>query len=120
RRCGATAGACAPTPSPPAGDGLNPAPFAAFGGWSGAINAAADKKVKDAAYDFLASMSAPAQANVHVRPGKTAFNPFRGSQFENVDLWVKAGMSKEMAENYLGAIRASLQSPNMILDLRVP
>jgi multiple sugar transport system substrate-binding protein len=29
-------------------------------------------------------------------------------------------MSKGAAENYLGAIRASLQSPNMILDLRVP
>ena len=29
-------------------------------------------------------------------------------------------MSKEAAENYLGAIRDSLQSPNMILDLRVP
>jgi multiple sugar transport system substrate-binding protein len=33
---------------------------------------------------------------------------------------VKAGMSKEAAENYLGAIRSSLESPNMILDLRVP
>jgi multiple sugar transport system substrate-binding protein len=29
-------------------------------------------------------------------------------------------MSKTAAENYLGAIRDSLQSPNMILDLRVP
>jgi multiple sugar transport system substrate-binding protein len=33
---------------------------------------------------------------------------------------VKAGMSKEAADNYLGAIRDSLQSPNMILDLRIP
>jgi multiple sugar transport system substrate-binding protein len=33
---------------------------------------------------------------------------------------VKAGMSKQAAENYLGAIRDSLQSPNMILDLRTP
>ena len=29
-------------------------------------------------------------------------------------------MSKEGADNYLGAIRDSLQSPNMILDLRIP
>jgi multiple sugar transport system substrate-binding protein len=111
---------CDATTCPHAVDGVNHAPFAAFGGWSGAINAAADKKVKDAAYDFLAYMSAPAQSNVDVTLGKTGFNPYRASQFENVDLWVKAGMSKEMAENYLGAIRASLQSPNMILDLRVP
>jgi multiple sugar transport system substrate-binding protein len=65
-------------------------------------------------------MSAPAQSNVDVTLGKTGFNPYRTSQFENTDLWVKAGMSKEAADNYLGAIRDSLQSPNMILDLRVP
>jgi multiple sugar transport system substrate-binding protein len=111
---------CNATTCPHAIDGVNHAPFAAFGGWSGAINAAADKKVKDAAYDFLAYMSAPAQSNVDVTLGKTGFNPYRTSQFENIDLWVKAGMSKEAAENYLGAIRASLQSPNMILDLRIP
>jgi multiple sugar transport system substrate-binding protein len=111
---------CDATTCPHAIDGVNHAPFSAFGGWSGAINAAADKKVKDAAYDFLAYMSAPAQSNVDVTLGKTGFNPYRTSQFENIDLWVKAGMSKEAAENYLGAIRASLQSPNMILDLRIP
>jgi multiple sugar transport system substrate-binding protein len=111
---------CNPTACPHAIDGVNHAPFAAFGGWSGAINAAVDQKVKDAAYDFLAYMSAPEQANVDVTLGKTGFNPYRTSQFEDLDLWVKAGMSKQAAENYLGAIRDSLQSPNMILDLRTP
>ena len=65
-------------------------------------------------------MSAPEQSNVDVTLGKTGFNPYRTSQFEDTDLWVKAGMSKEGADNYLGAIRESLQSPNMILDLRSP
>jgi multiple sugar transport system substrate-binding protein len=111
---------CDATTCPHAIDGVNHAPFAAFGGWSGAVNAAVDQKVKDAAFDFLAYMSAPEQANVDVTLGKTGFNPYRASQFSNVDLWVKAGMSKEAAENYLGAIRDSLQSPNMILDLRTP
>jgi multiple sugar transport system substrate-binding protein len=111
---------CDPTRCPHAVDGVNHAPFAAFGGWSGAINAAADSKVKDAAYDFLAYMSAPQQSNEDVTLGKTGFNPYRTSQFEDTQLWVKAGMSKEAAENYLGAIRDSLQSPNMILDLRIP
>jgi multiple sugar transport system substrate-binding protein len=111
---------CDPTRCPHAVDGVNHAPFAAFGGWSGAVNAAVDQKVKDAAYDFLSYMSAPAQSNVDVTLGKTGFNPYRVSQFENLDAWVKAGMSKGAAENYLGAIRDSLQSPNMILDLRVP
>jgi multiple sugar transport system substrate-binding protein len=111
---------CDATRCPHAIDGVNHAPFAAFGGWSGAINAAVDQKVKDAAYDFLSYMSAPAQSNVDVTLGKTGFNPYRISQFEDTNLWVKAGMSKEAAENYLGAIRTSLQSPNMILDLRIP
>jgi multiple sugar transport system substrate-binding protein len=105
---------------PHAVDGVNHAPFSAFGGWSGAINAAADDKVKDAAYAFLSYMSAPAQSNVDVTLGKTGFNPYRTSQFEDIDVWVKAGMSATAAEDYLGAIRDSLESPNMILDVRVP
>jgi multiple sugar transport system substrate-binding protein len=105
---------------PHAIDGVNHAPFAAFGGWSGAVNAAKDQKVRDAAYEFLSYMSQPEQANEDVTIGRTGFNPYRTSQFESLDLWIKAGMSKAAAENYLGAIKASLDSPNMVLDLRVP
>jgi multiple sugar transport system substrate-binding protein len=101
-------------------DGVNHSPFAAFGGWSGAVNAAKDEKTKAATYAFLSYMSAPEQANVDVTIGITGFNPYRTSQFENLDLWIKAGMSKEAAEVYLGAIKDSLNSPNMVLDLRVP
>ncbi|MDP8958315.1 MAG: extracellular solute-binding protein [Actinomycetota bacterium] len=111
---------CDDTTCPHAVDGVNHAPYAAFGGWSGAINAAVDQSIKDAAYDFLSYMSAPEQANVDVTIGVTGFNPYRTSQFENIDLWVEAGMSEEAAQNYLGAIRDSLESPNMILDLRIP
>jgi multiple sugar transport system substrate-binding protein len=105
---------------PYAVNGINHAPFAAFGGWSGAVNSAKDQKTKDAAYDFLSYMSQPEQANVDVTIGLTGFNPYRTSQFENLDLWLKAGMSRDAAENYLGAIKDSLNSPNMVLDLRVP
>jgi multiple sugar transport system substrate-binding protein len=65
-------------------------------------------------------MSQPEQANVDVTIGKTGFNPYRTSQFESMDLWLKAGMSEPAAKNYLGAIKDSLNSPNMVLDLRVP
>ena len=105
---------------PYAVNGINHAPFAAFGGWSGAINAASSDEVKDAAYDFLSYMSQPAQANEDVTIGITGFNPYRTSQFESLDLWIKAGMSREAAENYLEAIATSLNSPNMVLDLRIP
>jgi multiple sugar transport system substrate-binding protein len=112
--------ACDAKTCPYAIDGINHAPFAAFGGWSGAINKAKDAKTKDAAYAFISYMSQPEQANVDVTIGITGFNPYRTSQFENLDLWKKAGMSETAAKVYLGAIKDSLNSPNMVLDLRVP
>ena len=90
-----------------------------FGGWSGGINAKAQPKVKDAAYALFSYMSQPEQSNVDVTIGATGFNPYRLSQFENLDLWEEAGMSQEAAESYLGAIQNSLNSPNMVLDLRI-
>ncbi len=105
---------------PYAENGVNHAPFAAYGGWSGGINAAADPKVKDAAYAFFSYMSAPEQSNEDVTIGITGFNPYRISQFQNLDLWIKAGMSEQAAKDYLGAIENSLNSPNMVLDLRIP
>ena len=111
---------CTAQNCPHAVNGVNHAPFASFGGWSGAVNAADDPKVKDAAYDFLSYVSQPAQSNVDVTIGKTGFNPYRTSQFTNLDPWIKAGLTQEGAQNYLGAIKDSLASPNMILDMRIP
>lgn len=111
---------CDETTCPYAIDGVNHAPFASFGGWSGGVNAAVDQTKKDAAYAFLSYVSAPDQSNVDVTIGKTGFNPYRISQFENLDNWTAAGMSEAAAQDYLGAINASLSSPNMVLDLRIP
>lgn len=101
-------------------DGVNHAPFAAFGGWSGAINAASDEATAKAAFDYLSYVNQPAQSNVDVTIGATGFNPYRTSQFENLDLWIEAGMDEASANVYLGAIKDSLNSPNMVLDLRIP
>lgn len=111
---------CDATTCPYAVDGVNYAPFASFGGWSGGINAGADDVVKSAAYAFFSYMAAPAQANEDVTIGATGYNPYRISQFSDTALWLEAGMSQEAADAYLGAIEDSLQSPNMVLDLRVP
>jgi multiple sugar transport system substrate-binding protein len=105
---------------PHAIDGVNYAPFAAYGGWSGGVNAAVDDQVKDVAFAFFSYMTQPAQANVDVTIGKTGFNPYRSSQFLNRQAWVEAGMSPQAASDYLGAIEGSLNSPNMVLDLRIP
>ena len=111
---------CDATSCPNASDGVNHAPFASFGGWAGAVNAAADAKKKDATYAFFSYMSQPAQSGEDVTLGKTGYNPYRFSHFKNQDAWVKAGMSAEAAADYLGAIEASLNSPNLVLDLRIP
>lgn len=111
---------CDATTCPYAIDGINHAPFAAFGGWSGAINAASSEADQKAAFDYLAYVNMPAQSNVDVTVGSTGFNPYRISQFSSTEAWEKAGMSKAAAEVYLGAIKDSLDSPNMVLDLRIP
>ena len=101
-------------------DGINYAPFAAFGGWAGGINAKIDQKKKDAAYAFLSYMNQAAQSNVDVTIGATGYNPYRLSQLASTDEWVKAGMPKELAENYLGAINSALNNPNMASDMKIP
>jgi multiple sugar transport system substrate-binding protein len=111
---------CDATTCPHAIDGVNYAPFASFGGWSGAINAAADATKKDAAYAFLSFMSQPDQSKEDVTLGKTGFNPYRASHFSDLAPWKAVGMSDAAAQNYLGAIQSSLESPNMVLDLRIP
>jgi multiple sugar transport system substrate-binding protein len=105
---------------PHAIDGINYAPFAAFGGWTGGINAAADPKVKQAAYDFLSYMNQAAQSNVDVTIGWTGYNPYRNSQLDNLGPWIEAGFTEEAAQNYLGAIKDSLNNPNMASDLKIP
>ena len=112
--------ACDATTCPNAVDGVNYAPFASFGGWSGAINAKSPKANQDAAYDFLSYMSSPAISGIDVTLGKTGYNPYRTSHFTNMKPWLDAGLSQAAAENYLGAIKASLENKNFVLDLRIP
>jgi len=101
-------------------DGVNHAPVASFGGWSGGVSSGISQEKKDAAYAYFSYVAQPAQANVDVTIGKTGFNPYRLSQFQDLSAWLANGFSEKAAKDYLGAIEASLSSPNMVLDLRVP
>jgi len=105
---------------PHATDGVNHAPYAAFGGWAGAVNAKADQKVKEASYAFLSYMNQAEQSNVDVTLGWTGYNPYRNSQLNDTSKWIEAGFSPEFADNYLGAIKDSLNHPNMASDVRIP
>ncbi|MCB4363365.1 extracellular solute-binding protein [Hydrogenophaga taeniospiralis] len=111
---------CEQDKCPFAKDGVNHAPFAAAGGWSAGISSHADKNVKIAAYALFSYMSQPAQSNVDVTKGETGFNPYRFSQFMDLEPWIKSGMSMKATKAYLGAIQDSLYSQNMVLDLRIP
>lgn len=111
---------CTPEICPHAENGLNYAPFAAFGGWTAAVSKTADDTVKQAAYDFLSYMNQAAQSNIDVTMGWTGYNPYRNSQLNDTSAWVAAGFSQEAAENYLGAIKKSLNHPNMASDFRIP
>ncbi len=63
----------------------------------------------------------PAQSNVDVTiSSATGFNPYPRSHFTDMSIWKKSCLSDAAAASYLGAIKASLQSPNMIIDLRIP
>lgn len=99
-------------------DGLNQAPFIAFGGWI--ISVVADTDVPDAAMDFAAFMADKDLAATLATTGGTGVNPLRQSQFDNLDLWVNAGFSEEAATDYLDAVLSTIEHPNAILDIRIP
>ncbi len=99
-------------------NGLNRAPFIAFGGWVISVSARSD--VPEAALDFAAFMAGKDLAGVLATTGGTGVNPLRASQFDNLDLWINAGFSEQSAREYLDAVRATIADPNAVLDLRIP
>lgn len=98
--------------------GVNKAPFIAFGGW--VISVAADSDVQDAAFDYVKYLSGKDLAGTLAVTGGTGVNPLRQSQFDNLDLWTGAGFDEESAKDYLDAIKATIDDPNAIVDLRIP
>ncbi len=75
---------CDATICPNAVDGINHAPFAAFGGWSGVVNSAADQKTQGCRLSTSsATCQHPEQSNQDVTVGVTGMNPYRLSQFDD-------------------------------------
>ena len=93
------------------------APFLAFGGWVGVVPKSSLHK--EAAWDYIMWYSNPENSLKDVVKSGTGVNPYRFTHFTNIDAWTKA-FSKTAASQYLNVLRASLDSPNSALDLRIP
>ena len=93
------------------------APFLAFGGWVGSVPKSS--KHKEAAIDYLMWYSSPDNSLKDVVSSGTGINPYRYTHFSNIDAWSKA-FTPSAAADYLGVLKASLDSPNVALDLRLP
>ena len=98
--------------------GVNKAPFIAYGGW--VISVVGDTDVQDAAFDYVKYLAGKDLAGTLAVTGGTGVNPLRQSQFDNLDLWTGAGFDEESAKDYLDAIKATIDDPNAIVDLRIP
>ncbi len=92
-------------------------PFLAFGGWQLAVPA--DSRNPEAAWDFVREVVSPEVSSRAIVTANSGVNPYRFSHYENVENW-SAIFTPEEAESYLGAQRASLDAPNVALDLRLP
>jgi multiple sugar transport system substrate-binding protein len=92
-------------------------PFLAFGGWQLAVPA--DSKNPEAAWSFVQEVTSIETSGKAIVTANTGVNPYRFSHYDNLDSWSSIFTAEE-AESYLGAQRASLDAPNVALDLRLP
>jgi len=92
-------------------------PFLAFGGWQLAVPA--DSKNPEAAWDFVSEVISPEVSGKAIVTANSGVNPYRFSHYSDLENWASV-FSEEEAASYLGAQRASLDAPNVALDLRLP
>ena len=104
---------------------VNYAPYAAFGGWGGAVSSNIPQDVQSLAIEFLAFSASKEESRKYIQPkvgtpeSKTGFDPFRKSHID-VDAFVTQGYDKDTTTAYLGSIAESLSSPNLATDIRFP
>jgi len=101
---------------PLAVEGINYAPYAAFGGWAGVVSTSAAEDAQAEAYAFLSYMSQQSSDDIL----ESGFNPYRLTDVENPDVWIDAGFNEETAQSYNQTLELTLSNENIVLDLRVP
>jgi len=100
---------------------VNHVPYAAFGGWSGAVSANVRPEKQTLAMDFLTFTASREESRKMVIPkvGSPANDPFRKSQMDE-QAFVAQGYDETTTLEYLAAIGESLSSPNVATDIRFP
>jgi multiple sugar transport system substrate-binding protein len=98
-------------------DSVHKAPFLAFGGWIAGVPK--NSRHQQAAWDYIMWLSSPENSLRDVVTSGTGISPYRFTHFTNIDAWTKA-LSISAASEYLGMVRASLDSPHAAMDLRIP
>ena len=91
-------------------------PFMAFGGWQAGVPEASANK--EAAWDYVNFLTNPENSIQAAITGGTGVNPYRTSHFD-VTKWTGL-MTEAEATSYLAAQKASIEAPNVALDMRLP
>jgi len=101
-------------------DEPNTAPLLTFGGWVGSVTATSENP--DCAYDFLKFLNSPEISSQDVVVGDSGFNVYRYTHVRDLTIWTEAwgAVAEQDAREYLDAVRADLENPNALIDLRIP
>lgn len=100
----------------------NTAPYAAPDTWSGVLHAQAEPAVQEAGYALLSFLSTPDAPNdEHMLTIQSTLSPYRTAHVTAmVPHLQRAGLGEELATHYRNALAQSMQSPNVVLPLRIP
>ena len=105
---------------------VNSAPYAANGGWGGAISANAPPEKQKALADFFLWAASRDRSDQYVIPNATlpiteinGQDPFRTSHLD-VDKWVARGFDRELSKQYVDSILTNLISKNVVVEARFP
>ena len=107
---------------------INQSPYGAYGGFSGAVSGSISEAHQIAAAEFFAYATSAAKAIKYVIPDAnnpeannvpTGMDPYSKSMLD-VEQWTSRGFDQNSAKEYKYAIESQLDSPNVVIDLRMP
>lgn len=101
---------------------LNRAPYPGVGGYTSVIVRTITPTAKYSAYQYLSYLAQPDTAWDRVLWGNSTTDPFRLQHFDpgHLSRWTAAGYDPTDTAQYLESTSSALNSPNIVLPLRVP